>query len=569
MAAARESGLRYADWTRAACVASGSAIRQESNMSRLLRALLLIGCLLPGGVKAGGSIEVALLTGNPGGIVAPGREANLALLLTNTSVKPVQGDVVATLTEFDGAQEKLSQHVLLPSRGKVRLKLPLGAGRLGIRTVDYQFNGEQAVRGRASFVYGKPAGAGPDPAGFLYGVCGHLSRDSLQEAATQAAAVSQIGVRVLRMGREWAALESQPGKWNWADLDARVGVVEHHGLQIQMLLAYGNVYAASAEAQTAAAQAKAAGEQAPWIKAVRAPPEDGAWRAYVRSVVTRYRGRIHYWEIWNEPDLSLFFLGRTDDYIRMLRSAYAEVKRVDPRSKIMTAGFATVDDAKYRRLNPDLQQRVLAEASDAFDIHALHEHGTFEAFEHAVDGELTRYRSGMKQPRPLYFNETGMSSQHGREREQALALVKKITFARARGAIAYNWYDIRDDGTDPDELEHNFGLLTRDFQPKPAYAAYNELITRLRGLKFSSALEVGAARHGYVFDAPGRKVIVVWADKAARGQQIAIVTNGAGTARQLDIMGNAKPLAIARGEVLITLQDEPSYVEFRGSPKSL
>src|SRR5204862_3155917 len=32
-------------------------------------------------------------------------------------------------------------------------------------------------------------------------------------------------------------------------------------------------------------------------------------------------------------------------------------------------------------------------------------------------------------------------------------------------------YDLRDDGTDPGNMEDNFGLLHRDFSPKPGYAA--------------------------------------------------------------------------------------------------
>jgi polysaccharide biosynthesis protein PslG len=32
------------------------------------------------------------------------------------------------------------------------------------------------------------------------------------------------------------------------------------------------------------------------------------------------------------------------------------------------------------------------------------------------------------------------------------------------------WYDWKNDGRDPDDGEQNFGTVTDDLQPKPAYA---------------------------------------------------------------------------------------------------
>ena len=40
------------------------------------------------------------------------------------------------------------------------------------------------------------------------------------------------------------------------------------------------------------------------------PPADiEDWRAYVRAVATRYKGRIRYWELWNEVNDKLFYSG--------------------------------------------------------------------------------------------------------------------------------------------------------------------------------------------------------------------------------------------------------------------
>jgi hypothetical protein len=531
-------------------------------MPRLLRVLLVLSCFVPAAVSALSPVEVSLQTGNPGNFVVPGKEQGLSLVLHNASAAVVSGEIELTVREFDGAQQTFKQIIKLPARAEQRLKVPLGSSRLGIRTLDYTVTAGGTSTGKRSFVYGQPAGAGPDPAGFLYGVCAHIEQDSARDAERQLAAVSQIGVSVLRMGEEWSGVEPSPSTWKWARLDERVALAERYRMRVQMLLAYGNEHAASSEARAAAQRAKSDGEHEPWQKAVRAAPRDAAWRSYIRNAAQHYKGRVSLWEIWNEPDLSNFFLGSTDDYIRMLRSAYEEVKRVDPSATVMTAGFATLNEHPWRKLNPRLQERVLVEANDAFDVHAVHEHGEFVPFAKIVDGELARIRKGMKKPKPLYFNETAASSRLGREREQAVTLVKKVSFARARGAVGYNWYDLRNDGTDSREYEHNFGLLTHDLSPKPAYAAYNELIHQLRGTTFTGSLQLGAGHHGYVFDGRGRKVVVLWTEDAAQKLSAAIVAAGAGSARVFDLMGNAAPLALSRDEVVVPLRNDPVYVEF-------
>ncbi len=82
--------------------------------------------------------------------------------------------------------------------------------------------------------------------------------------------------------------------------------------------------------------------------------------------------------------------------------------------------------------------------------------------------------------KPLWVTEFGWttdtSSRWGVTEDQqaqylagAFAMLHGLTYVRA--AVAY---ELRNSGEDPAELEHNFGLLRRDFSEKPAYAAVRE-----------------------------------------------------------------------------------------------
>jgi polysaccharide biosynthesis protein PslG len=45
------------------------------------------------------------------------------------------------------------------------------------------------------------------------------------------------------------------------------------------------------------------------------------------------------------------------------------------------------------------------------------------------------------------------------------------------------WYDWKNDGPDLAEREHNFGTVTHDLQPKPAYTALQTLTKELRDFR--------------------------------------------------------------------------------------
>lgn len=547
-------------------------------MLRTVIAVLLLASLVPAAEPVapaavpGSAVTVRLETGNPAGLVAPCSEDHLAVVLANALDQPVAAGFSATITELDGAQQKLVQEQVLPAHGEVRLAVPLGAAkRFGIRTLDYtvQVDG-RAVPGRQSFVYATPAGQGADPAGFLYSVCSHPERVSTEDAEREMAAAGQIGIGVMRCGVGWEGLEPKPGVWQWEKLDRLIDAARRNGMEIQMLLAFCAEHAATPEVTAAYQRALAAKQPDAWLIWNRSAPRDDAWRRYVAATVAHTTGRVRMFEVWNEPDLSGFYAGTTDDYLRLQRSAYEEAKRVDPTVMVMTGGFAGVGSHPGHALNPKLQERVLTEASDSFDVHAYHGHGTFPNFVQTVDGELARIRGLMKTPRPLYFNETAMHSTFGTDHQQALTLVKKLTFARARGAIGYTWYDLRNDGTDPSEHEHNYGLIARDFSPKAAYATYNQLITRLRGTRYLGELQLGAGRYGFVFAGAGKRVALVWSEESGLADDPLVVTApGCVGGQEFDVMGNATALAARGGAVVIRAREEPTWIELPGGEEML
>jgi hypothetical protein len=67
------------------------------------------------------------------------------------------------------------------------------------------------------------------------------------------------------------------------------------------------------------------------------PPSDIAdWEHYVREVVTRYKGKIDAYQIWNEADHDKFYTGTTVELVELASSAYDIIKDIDPSAVVLT-----------------------------------------------------------------------------------------------------------------------------------------------------------------------------------------------------------------------------------------
>jgi hypothetical protein len=74
------------------------------------------------------------------------------------------------------------------------------------------------------------------------------------------------------------------------------------------------------------------------------------------------------------------------------------------------------------------------------------------------------------------------------------------------------WYDWKNDGRDPADNEQNFGTVTADLQPKPAYTALKTMTSELSGCRLEQRLP-GLAESDFVLmfaNAAGARKTAAW-----------------------------------------------------------
>ena len=83
-------------------------------------------------------------------------------------------------------------------------------------------------------------------------------------------------------------------------------------------------------------------------------------------------------------------------------------------------------------------------------------------------------------------NALGQDFQPNTQRAQAELIARSYLCSVVSGVEPRTfWYDFRNDGDDPLYFEHNMGIVTRDFRPKPAYVAYATLARMLLNRKLA------------------------------------------------------------------------------------
>ena len=141
------------------------------------------------------------------------------------------------------------------------------------------------------------------------------------------------GIRFLRNEFMWHSIEPADGAFDFVKHDQLVADADSWGLEFIGLLCYG----------------------APWAAAGSGgnkmyPPDDPAdFADFAFTIVDRYKGSIHNWEIWNEQNTQRFWKPDVDPeaYGYLLKAATTAIRAADPEARVAFGGMAPIYDMAW------------------------------------------------------------------------------------------------------------------------------------------------------------------------------------------------------------------------------
>lgn len=138
-----------------------------------------------------------------------------------------------------------------------------------------------------------------------------------------------LGMKKIRLQAGWAKTEKKKGVYDFAWLDHIIDDAISRGMQIWLQTSYGNpIYSGGGTTNL--------GGGMPVSKEAKQ-----AWNKWVEAMATRYLGKVHEWEIWNEPDLSEEI--PAEDIVDMNIRTAEIIKKVDPNARIAGFAFCTLN----------------------------------------------------------------------------------------------------------------------------------------------------------------------------------------------------------------------------------
>lgn len=322
-----------------------------------------------------------------------------------------------------------------------------------------------------------PTPTSPTPT--MWGISGN-SWDVLANGARALDAAKATGAKIVRVDFDWGQIESTKGTRNWARWDSFVSGCNSRGLKVLATLAFTPAWAR------------------PSGTSDKAPPTNLAdFTAFCQAAVTRYAPQgVHWWEIWNEQNIPMFWQPKPDPvkYTTMLKQAYAAIKAVDPSAIVMNGGFSPAGDSSdglYVSPRTFLTKMYANGAKGSFNAFAIHPY----AFNYGIDaaGDWNQWYSLPKTRQILVDNgdsalkvwATEYGAPTGSNMTRCVTETQQAQYVQAAwtewtgqfGAWTgpLLWYCLRDTGTDKTDEGQNFGLYRNDWSAKPAVGVFQKV----------------------------------------------------------------------------------------------
>ncbi|OQY21650.1 MAG: hypothetical protein B6I35_08015 [Anaerolineaceae bacterium 4572_32.2] len=317
--------------------------------------------------------------------------------------------------------------------------------------------------------------------------------------------IADAGFHWLRQEFPWEDIEihgkgdfedrrHEPHRSAWEKYDNIVNLAEQYGLEVVPRLS------------NPPAWSRADGDEA----GAYAPPDDLAdWGDYVYAVASRYRGRVRYYQLWNEPNIYPEWGERPVDpeaYTQLLCEGYRRAKEADPDAVIVSGALApTVSlhpgPGPALGLNEFvfLQRMYDAGASACFDIMAVNDYMLWSS---STDHRLRPLNISFSRPlyirdimvangdaaKPVWISEMNSSAVpddptgiegwggYGKVTPEQQARYAVLAYQRAMeewpwvGVVNF-WFFKRASDAERNQAMYYFRMVEPDFTPLPVYEA--------------------------------------------------------------------------------------------------
>ncbi|WP_445506830.1 cellulase family glycosylhydrolase [Niallia sp. 03190] len=331
----------------------------------------------------------------------------------------------------------------------------------------------------------------------LYGVNVHFTGNPIDIKLIQ-----DSGFKIVRAEINWAKVEKKRGVYDFKNTgydDLTNGLVKH-GIRPYYILDYGNYLYEENN------------------MSVRTEAGRNAFNKFVEESVKRYKNQGVIWEIWNEPNKKFWNPHPSyNDYSLLVKKVSKTIKENDPSGIVVAPALAGLNTDTMSWLEETFKRGVLNDI-DAISVHPYRKEApeTVSSDYQSLRTLISRYS---KKKIPIISGEWGYPTGNGwpelkfNQNQQSIYAVRMFLVNSLNHIPISIWYDWKNDGIDPNNGEHNFGLREANAStPKLSSIAIKTLTKSLSGYHFDKRIDIGN-KSDYVLifkNKEGKAKVVCW-----------------------------------------------------------
>jgi hypothetical protein len=360
--------------------------------------------------------------------------------------------------------------------------------------------------------------------------------------------IFDAGINFIRIGQyenssdytSWDWVERKRGEYSIpAEVDDQVNSLVENGMHIEIQLLYGNaMYTSPVGSRPRSSMPEPGAFHNPdrslysvfWPP--KTPEQIEAFSKYVSWIVKHFRGRVQYYEVWNEPNIDYWNpVPSPEDYGRLFKAVAPVIRAADANAKVIFGGLAGAD-LNFARAA--LDACACGESIDIFAYHIYPNYGhnlNPEALDDEHHGsespkalrDMVRVYPGVRKDLVFWNDEfNSIPSWEGSDESvQAKYIPRGLIADRAAGVRTFVWLIVgATDGNESDDFGMLHGLLLRsdDFTPRPVFSALQNTAALFSDTTPDPAIQVhlsgsspaSAPLLGYGFRSANNKAIVAY-----------------------------------------------------------
>ena len=358
------------------------------------------------------------------------------------------------------------------------------------------------------------------------------------------------GVSDVREIVRWFKTEKSPGVYNFAQYDDWINEYKEKGISVLTMFDY-----------TPYAYRKS-------VDGYKLPDNLFGVYNFANSISEYFKGRVDFWEIYNEVDMGnsgTFTAGDTaNQYASVLKAAYHGIKNGNRDAKVSIAGLSDTYAGFFEKL-------MMNDINKYFDIYNFHHHVQSTSADYPVFSDINKnhYKHILEyglEDKEVWVTEAGIympveSKEYELTKEeqtvQARYAVTSAVTSLSQGADKHFWF------TWPHYVEGmtELGTFSNRMQPYSSYSAISALTKVLNGKDYVGKIKNDNADiKGYAFSNKEESTVCLWSKNPATVS----LELGRHQITLVDIMGNEQILYSDDGVYDINVGPDMYYLILDG-----